>query len=506
MDELNDHKDDSTGSSTLTDTHSPAPKSPSEDLMGLEFDTTPIPTPTATTPPLVTATVGAGSDTDTAKQEADLISTSIEGDDDDGFGDFGTVAAAAPMTATATGSDKEDDDGFGDFGTAASQGAFGATSTSAAGAGDNDDDDDGFGDFGTGPTAAGDDPFAGAADDDGFGDFGQVQAAGDGGDDDFGDFNDFGDDGFQNSDDFGDFGGSGDFGTSGDANGDDDPFGASSAEPVQPEVSAPAPPPEPAVPVETAPDFNAVNSRQVENYVVDKLSALYPFDESAVEAGGLLNTDLDSLDVTSILSDQELWTSLCESSFQGGHQRSSSNRSSVQSKSALSIVDSSSAAPQFQWKYSTLRKEYYASLGLIATKEQNPASAPSTVPHSATTPSASRSKVSSPLIMGTEAVAERKPLDLAATATYCQFTRESLGAYSGEEMKDIIARLTDLTRQASDELTYWLDQREQMIMDNERYNEMIASLVGRAAKLKDAESKQKTNTKRGITRNSFHLK
>lgn len=73
-------------------------------------------------------------------------------------------------------------------------------------------------------------------------------------------------------------------------------------------------------------------------------------------------------------------------------------------------------------------------------------------------------------------------------------------------MKDIIAKLTDLTRQASDELTYWLDQREQMIMDNERYNEMIASLVGRAAKLKDAESKQKTNTKRGITRNSFHLK
>lgn len=138
--------------------------------------------------------------------------------------------------------------------------------------------------------------------------------------------------------------------------------------------------------------------------------------------------------------------------------------------------------------------------------------------------------------MGSETIAERKPLDLAATAAYCQFTRgniflrsdqlafvncrifthafflllssfvDTLGAYSGEEMKDIIARLTDLTRQASDELTYWLDQREQMIMDNERYNEMIASLVGRAAKLKDAESKQKTNTKRGITRNSFHLK
>ncbi|KAF8943040.1 hypothetical protein BGZ47_005860 [Haplosporangium gracile] len=505
MDELNDHKDESTGPSTLTDTHSPATKSPSEDLMGLEFDTTP--SPTTTTPPPVTPAAGAESDTDTKFRETDLISTSIEGDDDDdGLDDFGTVAAAAPLTATVTGN-HDDDDGFGDFGTTDALDVFGTTSI-PAGAGNNDDDDDGFGDFGTAQAAAGDDAFAGAADDDGFGDFGQVQAAGAAGDDDFGDFNDFGDDGFQNSDDFGDFGGSGDFGASADANGDDHPFGTSSSEPVQPEVAAPAPPSEPAVPIETAPDFNAVNSRQVENYVLDKLSALYPFDDSAAETGGLLNTDLDnSMDVTSVLSDQELWTSLCESSFQGGHQYSGSNRSSVQSKSTLPAVDSSSAAPQFQWKYSTLRKEYYASLGLVVTKEQNPASAPaSSVPHSATSPSASRSKVSSPLIMGSETIAERKPLDLAATAAYCQFTRESLGAYSGEEMKDIIARLTDLTRQASDELTYWLDQREQMIMDNERYNEMIASLVGRAAKLKDAESKQKTNTKRGITRNSFHLK
>ncbi|KAG0272024.1 hypothetical protein BGZ95_000099 [Linnemannia exigua] len=497
MDELNDHKDESTGSSTLADTHSPQPKSPSDDLMGLDFGSTPT--------PVSKGTDNDDSDTKTPR-EADLVSTDITGgDEDDGFGDFG---ATAPATTTAgNNDDDDDDDGFGDFGAADPQDAFTSSTAAAAGAAsvtenitENDDNDDGFGDFGASPAAEGNDPFAAGAggDDDGFGDFGDVQASGDG-DDDFGDFNDFGDDdGFQNSDDFGDFGG-------GDANGDDDAFGASS-EPAQPEVSAPAPPPEPAVPVETAPDFNAVNSRQVENYVLDKLSALYPYDDPTKEAGGtLLNTDLDSLDVTSVLSDQELWTSLCESSFQGGNQHS--NRSSVQSKSTLSAADSSSAAPQFQWKYSTLRKEYYASLGLVVMKEQNPTSAPSSsVSHSITNPSASKSKVSSPLIMGTETVAERKPLDIAATTAYCQFTRDALGGYSGEEMKDIIAKLTELTRQASDELTYWLDQREQMIMDNERYNEMIASLVGRAAKLKDAESKQKTNAKRGITRNSFHLK
>jgi len=105
----------------------------------------------------------------------------------------------------------------------------------------------------------------------------------------------------------------------------------------------------------------------VENYVLEKLAALYPCDESA-ESGELLNTDLDSLDIASVLSDQELWTSLCESSFQGGNQHS--NRSSLQAKSNPAAVDSSSAAPQFQWKYSSLRKEYYASLGLVVMKEQ----------------------------------------------------------------------------------------------------------------------------------------
>jgi len=109
------------------------------------------------------------------------------------------------------------------------------------------------------------------------------------------------------------------------------------------------------------------------------------------------------------------------------------------------------------------------------------------------------------MIVGSEAFRERKPLNLETTLAFCQFTPENLGGYSGDEMKDIIAQLTELTRQASEELTYWLDQREQMLMDSERYNEMIASLVGRAAKLKDAESKQATKTKR-LTRTSFHLK
>ncbi|KAF9171408.1 hypothetical protein BGX21_003251 [Mortierella sp. AD011] len=352
----------------------------------------------------------------------------------DDFGDFGSAGKDAPI---ANGIDGANDD-FGDFGAAATG-------------------DDGFGDFGTA-----------ADDDDGFGDFGTAQTAGgdNGDDDDFGDFNDFADgDGFQDSGDFGEFGGSNDA----------DAFGTPEPAAVEAPVVQVA---------ETAPDFNAVNSLQVENYVLEKLAALYPVNDLSGDnsPSQLLNPDLEDSDAASLLSDQELWVSLCEQSFQG--------------------AKSASSAPQFQWKYSDLRKEYYASLGLVVAKEQS--MGPSSIVNS-TSPTSSRSKVSSPMIVSTEAIPTRKPLDMEAARAYCQFTKENLGGYSGDEMKDIIAQLTELTRQASEELTYWLDQREQMIMDSEKYNKMIGSLVDRAAQLKTAESRQGAKSKR-LTRTSFNLK
>ncbi|KAF9319123.1 hypothetical protein BG003_009822 [Podila horticola] len=377
----------------------------------------------------------------------DTPETSEKNIDDDAFGDFGTTQDALESSDA-----KDEDDSFGDFGS--SESAFKGA-----------DDDDEFGDFGA--TSA---PITTGDDNDGFGDFGEVQ----GGDDDFGDFNDFADgDGFQDSGDFGDFEA---------GNGGEDLFGSSEpvAEPTPIAVVE-------EEPVEIAPDFNAVNSRQVENYVLEKLAALYPISKDNDNTSTLLNTDLDALNVSSVLSDQELWASLCEQSFQGKNSKSTSS------------------APQFQWKHSQLRKEYYASLGLAVVKELTHVSAAS-IPSSVLSPaSSSKSRISSPMIVGTETVAARKALDLEATLAFCQFNKENLGGYSGDEMKDIIAQLTELTRQASDELTYWLDQREQMMMDSERYNEMIASLVGRAAKLKDAESKQGAKSKR-LTRSSFNLK
>jgi len=96
--------------------------------------------------------------------------------------------------------------------------------------------------------------------------------------------------------------------------------------------------------------------------VLERLAALYPIDDLAGDqtCPNLLNPGLEEMDAASVLSDQQLWISLCEQSFQGGNH----TVQSPLSKSAPSV------APQFQWKYSDLRKEYYASLGLTIAAEQ----------------------------------------------------------------------------------------------------------------------------------------
>ncbi|KAG0265269.1 hypothetical protein BG011_005140 [Mortierella polycephala] len=400
------------------------------------------------------------SNTNTTGTSKDVQNNTIEGDHTQ-LHVFSTESAPEVTTITEAKNDSDNNDDFGDFGTTE---PF-TTASSNAGLGDFEGGDDG----------------------DAFGDFGETQVVD--GDDDFGDFNDFaqGDDGFQDNGDFGDFE---DAAAADDAFGND-AFGGPEPEAIKEQLVADDTPV-----AETAPDFNAVNSRQVESHVTHILATLYPIDDTSEETASstqLVDENLDQLDTTSVLSDQELWVSLCEQSFKGGSNFSQNT-----------LTRSVASAPQFQWKHSTLRKEYYASLGLVIMKEQNTV-APTSIPNAAANTASSKLKVSSPMIVNTDNIPERKPLDLEATRAYCQFTKENLGGYSGDEMKDIITRLTELTRQASDELTYWLDQREQMIMDSERYNEMIASLVGRAAKLKDAESKQNTKTKR-LTRTSFHLK
>jgi len=67
----------------------------------------------------------------------------------------------------------------------------------------------------------------------------------------------------------------------------------------------------------------------------------------------MLNENIEELDISTELSKQTLWKTLSEQSFQGRNSNT---------------MDMSSA-PQFQWKNSELRRQYYASLGLAVVKE-----------------------------------------------------------------------------------------------------------------------------------------
>ena len=49
----------------------------------------------------------------------------------------------------------------------------------------------------------------------------------------------------------------------------------------------------------------------------------------------------------------------------------------------------------------------------------------------------------------------------------------------------MVTELTRLQRQATEYLTYLLDQREQLMMDAETYNDLISCIVGHAQRLRE---------------------
>ena len=78
---------------------------------------------------------------------------------------------------------------------------------------------------------------------------------------------------------------------------------------------------------------------------------------------------------------------------------------------------------------------------------------------------------------------------------------EILQTYTNSQLLTLKSQLLELSRQTSDMLTYWLDQREQTMMDSEAYNKMIERLVGHAQKMRDGKNRQ-DKIKKSKNRNS----
>ncbi|KAI9256428.1 hypothetical protein BDA99DRAFT_561888 [Phascolomyces articulosus] len=84
-----------------------------------------------------------------------------------------------------------------------------------------------------------------------------------------------------------------------------------------------------------------------------------------------------------------------------------------------------------------------------------------------------------------QAVEEEPELDIDIAKAYCELTEETIRIFPDEKLKSMVVELTRLQRQASEYLGYLLDQREQLMMDAETYNDLISCIVGHAQRLRE---------------------
>ncbi|KAL9550674.1 hypothetical protein MBANPS3_004610 [Mucor bainieri] len=74
-------------------------------------------------------------------------------------------------------------------------------------------------------------------------------------------------------------------------------------------------------------------------------------------------------------------------------------------------------------------------------------------------------------------------LDIDIARAYCELTEETIRVFPDVKLNAMVIELTRLQRQAADYLDNLLDQREQLKMDAETYNDLISCIVGHAQRL-----------------------
>ncbi|KAI7907668.1 uncharacterized protein BX663DRAFT_7416 [Cokeromyces recurvatus] len=102
----------------------------------------------------------------------------------------------------------------------------------------------------------------------------------------------------------------------------------------------------------------------------------------------------------------------------------------------------------------------------------------------------------------TKEVEQDMELDIDIARAYCELTEETIRVFPNVKLNAMVNELTRLQRQAAEYLDNLLDQKEQLKIDAETYNDLISCIVGHAQRLhvqnKDASpamvSKKKKNS------------
>ncbi|CAG8495693.1 6802_t:CDS:2 [Cetraspora pellucida] len=188
-------------------------------------------------------------------------------------------------------------------------------------------------------------------------------------------------------------------------------------------------------------------------------------------------------------------------------------------------ISNESDEQPFRWKKSIIRKEFYSTLGIaidaledmksqyiVNTTTTSSVTLPSKPIHPiptsnkpvtlsapvsrSSTPDSTHNNLSSSSHnlsygnlskqkMSQTQIDEPKQLDINLARMLCSISEETLQTFTNVQLRCIKSELLSLSSQTSDALTFWLDQREQTIMDSETYNQMIECLVGHAQKIRD---------------------
>ncbi|KAL2914597.1 hypothetical protein HK105_205948 [Polyrhizophydium stewartii] len=209
---------------------------------------------------------------------------------------------------------------------------------------------------------------------------------------------------------------------------------------------------------------------------------------------------------------------------------------------AADVAAAESAADKFRWRKSLIRKSFLASINVVFGKEET-APAPASVDlfpetRSRFASASSASALGSSARPETASPAPRSPMPAARAATQqqapgsklgtgfaapashasgavsavgfskpppgaydqldpreadlleakrlCDITEEEMRRHSTEEIREFVKALMDFHSKMQEQANYWLDSKEQLVMDAEMHNKMIASLVQYAQQQQNA--------------------
>ncbi|KAJ3272415.1 hypothetical protein HDV01_005598 [Terramyces sp. JEL0728] len=113
----------------------------------------------------------------------------------------------------------------------------------------------------------------------------------------------------------------------------------------------------------------------------------------------------------------------------------------------------------FRWRKSLIRTKFLDSISKTVTKAERTAQQTEELPKS------------------TDALADFREVELQGAKKLCDISEDEIRKKSKTELRELVQTLQKSLQQMQEQTNYWLDSKEQLVMDAEMHNKMIASLV-----------------------------